>query len=234
MRLLTMAALGAPQHGFSTSWILGELLEHGDASALPAFRRWATTVDTTGAFQQDATACYVLGMKGCWRYLDQPPAPGMLETDLDRAWHARGAVVFWLYKPGLSLVERRTAASQSWELLHSRWPREAAGLLVRLDQSRHVFDAKPRPALDEICSVFPDEVRTVLEFGLVNLNSLIGGTVGVLSLRETPETFIRWLGVVGNRQTMKLLGQLVDAPDLGTYAVEALRNLDRRRFGASS
>jgi hypothetical protein len=49
-----------------------------------------------------------------------------------------------------------------------------------------------------------------------------------------PETFIRWLGVVGNRQTVKLLGQLVDAPDFGTYAVEALRNLDRRHFGAWS
>jgi hypothetical protein len=228
MRLLTMAALGAPQHGFSTSWILGELLEHGDAGALRAFRRWATTVDTTSACPQDATACYVLGMKGCSRYLDRPPAPNTLETDLDRAWSAWGAILFWLYKPDLSRVERRTATSQWWELLHTRWPREAAGLLVRLDEYRHVIDAKSRPALDEICSVFSDEVRTVLEFGLVNLPSLIGGTVGVLSLRETPATFIRWLGVVGNRQTVKLLGELVDAPDLGAYAVEALRNLDRR------
>ncbi len=77
-------------------------------------------------------------------------------------------------------------------------------------------------------------MRTVLEFGLVNFTSLIGGTVGVLSLRETPEIFIRWLGVVGSRQTVKLLGQLVDAPDLGTYAVEALRNLDRRHLGTWS
>jgi hypothetical protein len=232
MRLLTMAALGAPKHGFSTPWILGELLEHGDVTALPAFRRCATIVDTTSAFQQDATACYVLGLKGCSRYLDQPPAPNTLETDLDRAWHAWGAILFWLYKPDLSLIERRAAAAQWWGLLHSRWPREAAGLLVWLDQSHVLFDAKHRPALDEICSVFPDDVRTVLEFGLVNLPSLIGGTVGVLSLRETPETFIRWLGVVGNRQTVKLLGQLVDAPELGTYTVEVLRNLDRRHFGA--
>jgi hypothetical protein len=86
-----------------------------------------------------------------------------------------------------------------------------------------------RATLDELCSVFPDEVRQLLEFGLVNRTDL-----GWRHFEENEElaALIRWLGVVGNRRTIRLLGELVDSPDLGPYAVVALQNLDKRHHGA--
>ena len=230
LRLLTMAALGAPSYGFSTDWILGELLEHADVRALPAFLRWATTIDAGRVSDQDAMARYVLGMKGCSRYLDQPPAPIPLETDAEKAWHACGALIFWLYKPSLSVAERRSAAAQWWERLQSKWPREAARMLLQLRRPDHYKSGRERRAtLDELYTVFPDEVRQVLEFGLVNRADL-----GWRRFEENEElaALIRWLGVVGNRRTVRLLGELVNSPELGPDAVEALRKLNEHHFGA--
>lgn len=224
MRLLTMAALGAPSYGFFTDWILWELLEHADARAQPAFLRWATTIDTGRVSDQDAVARYALGMRGCSQHLDQPPAPNPLETDAEKAWYACGAIVFWLYKPCLSVAERRSAAAQWWKHLQSKWPREAVRMLLQLRRPHYKSGVKRRAMLDELCSIFPDEVRRVLEFGLENRANL-----GWSRFEEKDElaALIRWLGVVGNRQTVWLLGELVDSHDLGPYAIEALRNLDK-------
>jgi len=233
MRLLTMAALGAPSYGFSTDWILGELLEYADARSLPAFLRWATTIETKSGFNQEAWARYVLGMRGCSQYLDQPPAPKALDAEADEAWHACGAIIFWLYKPGLAVAERQSAAAQWWQLIHSKWPLQAVGLLLQLGRANYRSGRERRPTLDELCSIFPDGVRQVLEFGLVNRAGLTG-IMGWMHLEKNTElaSLIRWLGVVGNRQTVRLLDQLVDTPDLGPYAIEALRSLDRRHSGA--
>jgi hypothetical protein len=231
VRLFTMAALGAPRDGFSTDYILRELLQLADARALPAFLRWATTIDTRSLLPQQATACYVLGMRGCSQYLDGPPRPEQPETDADRAWHACGAIIFWLYKPGLSLPERRAAAAQWWELLHSKWPLQAVSVLLQLEQAGYGVGRDDRQILDELCSIFADQVRSVLEFGLVNRSSLTEILRRLHFGEAAPATLIRWLGVVGNRQTVRLLGDLVDAPDLGPHAVGALRNLNRRQVG---
>jgi len=97
-------------------------------------------------------------------------------------------------------------------------------MLLQLRRPHYKSGVKRRAMLDELCSIFPDEVRRVLEFGLENRANL-----GWSRFEEKDElaALIRWLGVVGNRQTVWLLGELVDSHDLGPYAIEALRNLDK-------
>jgi hypothetical protein len=201
IRLFTMAALGASTHSFSADWILGELLDHADARALPAFRRWATEIDTEKFLSYDARACYVLAMRGCSLYLDQPPTPRKMATDTDRAWCAYGAIIFWLYRPALSVLERRAAAAQWWELLHSKWPIQAVGPLVRLER----LGIREGP-LDELCSVFPDDVRQVLEFGLVNRASLTETFTWTAFDQPAAAALIRWFGVAagGARRAVAL------------------------------
>src|SRR5262245_51285634 len=111
-----MAALGAPNDGLFTDWTLKELLRARDRRALPAFLRWETTLDMARCLPQDAVGCYMLGEMGCARYLE---APVLLEarTDVERAWQAYRAILFWTYKPGLSAHERDAAAGPWWERL---------------------------------------------------------------------------------------------------------------------
>jgi hypothetical protein len=118
------------------------------------------------------------------------------------------------------LVEREVGSAPWWEHLRSKWPFEAVDPLLQLEQA----DCKVGlygGALDDLCSVFPDEVRVILEFGLAHRTQLMG-LFGRMPFREEETvSLIRRLGAVGNRQTVRLLGSLVDAPDLGPYVVEA-------------
>jgi hypothetical protein len=228
VRLLTMAALGAPAHGFFTDWILGELLELEDVRALPAFRRWATALDTKSSFPQDATACYVLAMRGCARYLEEAPSRGQPQTGIDGAWHAYGAILFWLYKPGLSPYDRRAAATSWWGRLRSEWTLESIGVLRALDDAHFKVERKGGGTLHDLCSVFPGEVRWLLEFGLAN-RAMLTELLRPMFLRGDMESWlIRWLSVVGDRGTAELLEHLVDTPDLGADALKALRKLNEK------
>lgn len=110
VQLLIMGALGAPDDRMlTTSWILCELLRLGDSRSLPAYRRWARTLDLASACPQEALTCYVLGMRGCAQYLDEPPSFAQVRDGATRAWQAYGAIIFALSKPGASLIEQRTA-----------------------------------------------------------------------------------------------------------------------------
>ena len=228
MRLFTMAALGAVSSGFFVDWILQELLELDDPQTLPAFLRWATGIDLDGPFQQESTACYVLSMKGYSRFLSGPPAQDEPRSDAHQAWHAYGAIIFWLYRPGLSVLDRRAAAAESWHRLRANWPLQAAVALLQLEEAGVRFREERRDTVDDLCSVFPDEVRSVLEFGLADHESLTEIMTRTVFRETAIPTLIRRLGVIGNRETAKLLERLLDAPAFGAHAVEALRSLNRR------
>jgi hypothetical protein len=223
--LLTMAALGAPSYGSFTDWTLRELLRLGDREALPAFLRWATAIDTGSSFPQEATACFVLGVIGCAQHLEVPPRFAETRTDVERAWQAYGIILFWVYKPGLSEDDRRAAARPWWERLRTEWPFEAVDPLLQIERADWKCRREDRRALADLCAMFPDDVRGILEFGLTNRGRLTG-LFGRMPLREEETaSIIRWLGSVGDRQTVRLLEPLVDAPDLGPSALEAVRKL---------
>jgi hypothetical protein len=223
--LLTMGALGAGEYSSWVGWILRELVQIGDAQALPAFLHWAATIDTQSCFPQEVTACYVWAVAGCALHLDAPPAIVSPQIDAQRVWEAYGAILFWTYKPGLTVKQRKAAAESHWEILHGRWPFEAVDPLVQLGRVAFKCGTDGGNPLDDLCALFPDEVRRALEFGLRNRTRLMSLFGRIPFEPEGPSFLIRWLGVVGNRGTLQLLEPLVDTTDLGPAALEAVRRL---------
>jgi len=223
--LLTMAVLGAPGYYCFTDWILRELLRLDDQRALPAFVRWGQSIDTTSCSPQDTTACYVLGVRGCARHLKELPGATEPQSDVERTWQAYGAILFWLYKPGLSLPERRALSAPWWERLRSEWPFDAVDPLLQLAQADRMSGQEDCRALDDLCATFPDQVRVILEFGLTNRAKLMGLFGRMPFMADELFSLISWLGVVGDRRTLRLLEPLVDDPDMGPPALEAVRRL---------
>jgi hypothetical protein len=223
VRLLTMAALGAPEHAMYSDWIMRKLVKSGDLQALPAFLHVAVKNITKTSHPQDTVAGFVWAVRGCARYLEAPPI-AQPQTDVERVWEAYRAVLFWMYKPGITNSERREASLPWWERMRTLWPFEAVDPLLQLDSAAwmNIEDFQP---LSDLCSMFPGEVRWLLEFGLNN-RSRLTTMFGSWPIRQDElASIIRWLAVVGNRRTIRLLEPLVDTPDLGPYAVEAVRKL---------
>jgi energy-coupling factor transporter ATP-binding protein EcfA2 len=229
VQLLTMGALGAPDDSmFTTSWILRELLRLADPRSLPAYRRWATTLNLASVCPQEALTCYVLGMRGCAQHLDQPPSLEQLQNGTTRAWQAYGAIIFVLNKPGLSLPEQRTAAASSWKLLLKDFSLDTVNPLLELEHADSGIHGGDPRIIHTLCSTFPDEVRQVLELGLANHSRLAPAFTRIYLREDARASLIRWLGVVGDRESAQLLEPLVDSHDLGSHALAALRRINER------
>jgi hypothetical protein len=177
-------------------------------------------------FARCVVTCYVCAVWGCAQFLDEPPALSQPETDEERAWQAYGAILFWLYKPGVSIEQRPTACASWWDRLHSECAFEAVTPLLHLEHVGFGFLPKDTGVAADLCSACPNEIRRILEFALNN-RSRVKGRFGLIPCRDDDVAgIIRLLGVVGNRQTVKLLEPFLDTPDLGAHAVETVRRLN--------
>jgi hypothetical protein len=121
----------------------------------------------------------------------------------------------------VSAMVPRSTDGETSRAVQDRRHRSSAGAV----NAPCIAVAHHRRTLDELSSVFRDDVREVLEFGVLNQTAVTGSLGRRLLEGYTPAFLIRWLGVVGNRKTARLLEQFVDNPDLGPHAVAALRRL---------
>jgi hypothetical protein len=225
VKLLTMAALGAPPYSYVADWILEELFKLDDEKALPAFVLWSMGVRTKAGSSQDATKCFVFAVMGCAKFLKGPLPFVKPETDDDRAWETYGAILFWMHTPGLPRNEMQARCAPLWERLRTELAFEALDPLFRMEGVTWKSDSGLGGFLQKLCADFPEEFRRILEFGLNNRSKLTS-VFGQFHFREDMGAFIvRWLAIVGNRQTLKLLEPLVDSAELGLHALEAVRKL---------
>jgi hypothetical protein len=232
VRLLCMAALGAPSYGYWTSWILAELLATGNPSAVPAFRHWASSIDPNTYSRQEAAANFLLACAGCGLHLPAPLALVSPATEEGRAWQTYGAIVYWLFRPGITAEERRAACAAMWELLRGELAFEAVDPLFRMAEARRIASGSRPSVFSLLCEHFQDEVRGLLEFGLQHRERLTSLFLAYSRDAESLTSFlIRYLGEIGDNWSAHQLEAFADLPNLGGLAVEAIRRIDARSAG---
>lgn len=226
-RLLSLAVLGAPEHSFSTDWMLGQLVRIAGPESLPALLRWAAIPRPDAFSPQQAASCFLTGLAGCARLLDRPPDFGALTTDDDVAWATYGEMLFWLLRPGLTQGDRLSHCHPLWERLLTNLAFQAVDPLCRFATANLRPHEDKADALGTLVDAFPDEMRRVLTFSLRNhtrLTSLFrypphDGYLGFL---------IGWLGRLGDQHAVPLLEALLESPEVGQTAAEALRAIRSR------
>lgn len=82
--------------GFLSDWVLKELLRDDASDALPVYQRCASGIEPKTPFSQEAVASYVLGIEGCARWSDVPPAYRSGASPEHQAWQTVGEILFWL------------------------------------------------------------------------------------------------------------------------------------------
>ncbi len=223
--LYTIAALGAPEYGFSTNWILWELVKLRDPGALPASVRWLAVPRSDVTNPQGATSCFIASVIGCAQHLSAPPAFGETPTDESRAWRAYGIILYWLNRPGLPIASVRERSLAAWGELLGNLAFHSIDPLQQFEHASILHGQGRDELVTALANAFPAELRRALEFGLQHhgrLSSLFRGSWGA---RDRVKFIIRWLAVVGDLHTIRLLEPLIDTPEVGREAVEAVRAL---------
>ena len=231
VRLYTIAALGGPAYGLTNDWLLTELVKSGDRAALPALEHWATHLDSDGFYRQGSTACYLLAVQGCARFLDEPPRLADCQTNDQAAWQCYGSIIFWMYRPQLSDEEAAARCAPGWQRLTRELLSAAADPLCHFLWSSRSYDQEGRPVFINIITRFSNEVRPILEWSLQHRDSLT-------SLFPGPERenrackIINMLGMIGNVETIELLQTYTEDEVLGRHAISAIKQLSARLRGA--
>ena len=204
--------------------LLSDLVQSGDAAALPAFQRWATQLDSDNPAVREVVECYVLAMQGCAQFMTEPPElPGSQDGDR-AAWGCYGAIIFWLTQPGLEKAEVTEKCAPYWRRLNSTLLPQAADPLTRMATVAITRSGDRVAAVQPILTAFPDQTRLILEWSLLHsaeLTSLFRGNFHDDSLSQ----IVGMLAAVGNARTSDLLRAYIDDPQLGTSAIAALKSL---------
>ena len=222
--LCTLAVLGSPSYGAWNDVLLSDLVQSGDAAALPAFQRWATQLDSNNPAVQEVAQCYILAMQGCAQFMTEPPELPDSQDGDRAAWGCYGAIIFWLIRPGTDEAYVTEKCAPYWRRLNTALLPHAADPLTRMATAVMPRSGRRVPAVQPILATFPSQSRPILEWSLrhgAELTSLFRGNFDGDSLGYV----ISMLAVVGNAGTSDLLRAYVDDPRLGTSAIAAIKSL---------
>ena len=228
VRLYVIAALGPPTPGLTNDWILRELTASADRAALPALQHWATRLELSGFYPQGSTASYLLAMQGCALHMDEPPQLASCQTDDEAAWQCYGAIIFWLFRPGLSNEKAAAQCASHWQRLVGPLLPAAADPLFHFYWSSSSYDQEGRPVIARIILGFPDETRQILEWSIRNKDALTSVFPGP-EREDRARKIIDMLGTVGNTETAELLHAFTDDQALGRAAIDAIKQLTDHR-----
>jgi hypothetical protein len=225
-RILSLAAL-ASRPGFHTDWILIELLNHGDANALPVFRHFASRLDPDTSVPQDMISAYLSAVRACARWSEAPPVYFDSSSKDHLAWGTVGEILFWTLRASES-QDSRTRIEDLWHILREECAMALPDILHNLQHSQWRFE-KESPAVD-LVKVFPDQVRPILHEAIPNrrgLTSLFhhGGSID----SRVFQNVISDLGRIGDAASITVLDQILDDSEWGRFAVAAVHAIRARR-----
>lgn len=222
--LYTLATLGSGDYGAWNDLLLSELVRSGDRTALPAFQRWATQLNSDNPARREVADCYVLAIQGCAQFMAEPPELADSQDGDRAAWASYGAIIFWMTRPSLTTAEITGKASPYWQRLNSTLLPAAADPLIRLRTATLIRSGARVPVIQPLLAAFPDQSRPILEWSLKHpeqLTSIFASTLHEDRLSH----IVGMLSAVGNDDTADLLRAYIDDPHLGSPAIAAIKSL---------
>jgi schlafen family protein len=229
--LLTLAAQ-VESTGFTTPWILHELLEHSSESALPVFKRFASSIDASSHSPWEAATMFAFGIQGCARFMNDAPKYEGPSTAEHLAWKTVGSILFWLSRSSRQWQVTMSPVERLWDRLTGPVRLAAVDVLYSLHHGLRVVYTETADELD-LAIRFPLVVRTLLEDGLKNRHSLtsVFSAFPPSGNRKTDVALfaIKQLGRIGNEATISVLQEVLDDAKLGAEAIAAIQQIRKTR-----
>ncbi len=210
--------------GFTSNWILQELLRCGGARALPIYQQCASGVDAENLFVQGAVADFVLGIEGCAQWSEAPPPYHKGDSPEHKAWQTIGEILFWARRG--TAVDNHKRIEELWARFEGLVLLAAGDVLYQLNNSRWIL--WNNCVLVTITSMFPKEVRSIVEQCITDRESLPsvfrhGGSAN----RDVIRFLIHTLEKIGDATSISTLQPLVDDREFGKDAVQAIKSIQK-------
>ncbi len=232
-KLLTMAALGAPQYSFSIGWILQQLVEMDFPDAIKAYLKWGIIPYSENPSIDDAVRAFLWATIGLAHYSDKLAHLNRPLKDDEAAWRAYGEILFWLHKPSITESEMREKCAPCWERLESLYIRAALDPLFLIEKSIRWGAEYNKLRIKNPIILFPSEVKAILVECvkiMPELTSLFNKVIN-WNREERNKFIIEMLGKIGDEIIIPVLEPILESAELGAEAARAIRKIRERKVG---
>jgi energy-coupling factor transporter ATP-binding protein EcfA2 len=230
-KLLTMAALGAPDYSFNIGWILQQLVEMDFSNAIKAYLKWGIIPYSEVPSIDEAIRAFLWAIIGLAYHSDKLPHLNRPLRDDEAAWRAYGEILFWLHKPSITESDMREKCAPCWERLESLYIRAALDPLFLIEKSIRWGAEHNKVRIKDPIIIFPSEVKAILTECVKIMPELTSLFKFVSWRRQERNKFIvEMLGKIGDETTIPFLEPILESAELGAEAARAIHDIRGRKI----
>lgn len=230
--LLFMAAQGAESHSMFAPSLIAEVASFGDAAAAPILAQWTALPPKKEVMMQDAIRTFEMAYAALARLrCPLPDRSAEAVSAADHALLACGQILYWLNRDDLPMSERKSNCAASLAVLSRHEAGVAAAVAGEFFRSDHMFAESARrlpgsePAVTSFGQLFPDEIAAIYRAALEK-PTIQSGYFEFFRIDDVIEKALVNLGRFGRTSDIPLLRGWTIHPDLGRFAVQAIKEIE--------
>ncbi|MBN8990662.1 MAG: NERD domain-containing protein [Rhizobiales bacterium] len=230
--LLFMAARGADGHSMFTPSLIAEVASFADAAAAPILVPWTALPPKKEVMMQDAIRTFEMAHAALARLrCPLPDRSAEAVSAADHALLACGHVLYWLNRDDLPISERKSNCAASLATLSCHEAGVAAAVVGEFFRSDHMFAESARrlpgsePVVTSFGQFFPEEIAAIYRAALER-PIIQSGYFEFFRAEDVTEKALVNLGRFGSARDIPLLRVWTVHPDLGRFAVQAIKEIE--------
>ena len=218
-RTLLVMAAQAQNNSYGLPLIISDLVANAtnEEEVERAVRRHAAGFPDDRMMVNEAVDTYVSAVRAWARTHDRLPDPAAASSSDERAWRLVGELLFHDARGGAA---DGSDATRIWDEIRLECPGAIAAVLEDLAFGS-VWNSADAPPLAELLARYGGQIKAVATWSLTHrdeLTSIFG------HFRRQPEMFLfNLLGQCGDADTIGVIEAYVDDPQVGRWAVDAIR-----------
>jgi hypothetical protein len=230
--LQIMAAKSVDRDSMFIPSLIAELASHSDPAVGPIIERWTGLPPKKDAFFQDSIRTFEMAHAALARLrCPLPDRSAEAASAADHALLACGRLLYWLNRDDLPFSERKSNCAAPLGILSRHETGVAAAVVGQFFRSDHMFAESARrlpgsePAMTSFGQFFPDEVAAIYRAVLEKPN-LQSGYFEFFRIEDVIEKALVNVGRFGSASDIPLLRAWSIYPDLGRFAIQAIREIE--------
>ncbi|MDN5005546.1 NERD domain-containing protein [Bradyrhizobium sp. GCM10027634] len=230
--LLFMAARGADGHSMFTPSLIAEVASFADVAAAPILAQWTALPPKKEVMMHDAIRTFEMAHAALARLrCPLPDRSAEAVSAADHALLACGHVFFWLNRDDLPVSERKSNCAASLAILLQHDNGVAAAVAGEFFRSDHMFAESARrlpgsePVVTSFGQCFPEEIAAIYRAALEK-PTIQSGYFEFFRAEDVIEKALVNLGRFGSARDIPLLRVWTVHPDLGRFAVQAIKEIE--------
>ncbi|HML91880.1 NERD domain-containing protein [Methyloceanibacter sp.] len=230
--LQVMAAKSVDRDSMFTPSLIAEVASHSDQIVGPIIERWTGLPPKKDAFFQDSIRTFEMAYAALARLrCPLPDRSAEAVSAADHALLACGRLLYWLNRDDLPFSERKSNCAAPLAILSRHETGVAAAVVGEFFRSDHMFAESARrlpgsePVVNSFGQFFPDEVAAIYRAALEK-PTLQSGYFEFFRIEDVIEKALVNVGRFGRASDIPLLRAWSIYPDLGRFAIQAIREIE--------